>query len=313
MSGLRRRHFLAAVAGAAATIPGTVRAAAGTAVAPTASTGTTGAVPRPPQVPLGKTGITLSRVGQGTGMHGGGKQSDHTRMGFEQLVKLFIHDYERGVTFFDLADLYGTHVYFREALRTIPKKKAVVMTKLWWRHAGRPGDTPAAFLKKSTTMAIQRFCEEISRDYIDICLLHCLQNPSWASEMEPYMEALDEAKKKGRVRAVGVSCHNLGAVKTAASLPWVDVVLARINPFSTSMDGKTEEVLPVLKQIKANGKALIGMKIYGEGRLADRKDECIKFAQNSGLIDCMTVGAMTPEQMDETLRLIARYPAAKVG
>ena len=29
--------------------------------------------------------------------------------------------------------------------------------------------------------------------------------------------------------AVGVSCHDHGALKRAAELPWVDVILARIN------------------------------------------------------------------------------------
>src|SRR6267142_3492052 len=84
---LHRRDFLAAAAGTAAVLMGT-RGAARTA---------TGAPPPPPQVPLGKTGITLSRVGQGTGMSGGNRQSNHTRMGFEKLVALLRHSYERGI------------------------------------------------------------------------------------------------------------------------------------------------------------------------------------------------------------------------
>jgi predicted aldo/keto reductase-like oxidoreductase len=123
------------------------------------------------------------------------------------------------------------------------------------------------------------------------------------------MEALAEAKEKKLVRAVGISSHNLGGLKTAARCPWVDVVLARINPTGAKMDAKPDEVIPVLKEIKANGKALIGMKIYGEGTLAHMKDECIRFAQNLGLLDTMTVGAETPEQMNETLDLVSKYPA----
>jgi 1-deoxyxylulose-5-phosphate synthase len=37
------------------------------------------------------------------------------------------------------------------------------------------------------------------------------------------------------------------------------------------MDAPVDEVVPVLRQAKANGKAIIGMKIYGEGRLANMK------------------------------------------
>ena len=52
------------------------------------------------------------------------------------------------------------------------------------------------------------------------------------------------------------------------------------------------------------------MKIYGEGKLAGMKEKCIRFAQNLGLLDSMTVGAMSPGEMDETLRLVSRFPAA---
>jgi 1-deoxyxylulose-5-phosphate synthase len=266
--------------------------------------------PAAPQAPLGNTGITLSRIGQGTGMSGGNRQSNHTRMGFQKLVNLFQHSYDNGITFFDLADLYGSHVYFREALRSIPRDKVAILTKLWFRYDGNPPQVDASFKRKSTEMAVQRFRHELSTDMIDIVLLHCLTTPAWEQEMEPYMEALSEAKSKKQIRAVGVSCHDFGALKTAAQCPWVDVILARINPKGAKMDGPVDEVVPVLKTAKANGKALIGMKIYGEGTLAHMKDECIRFAQNLGILDSMTLGAETPEQMSESLKLIAKYPAA---
>ena len=81
------------------------------------------------------------------------------------------------------------------------------------------------------------------------------------------------------------------------------------------MDGTPEEVVGVLRRAKENGKALIGMKIYGEGQLAkqaEQRDACLKFAQNLGLLDCMTIGFEKPEYIDETLRLMNKYPAAEV-
>jgi predicted aldo/keto reductase-like oxidoreductase len=132
----------------------------------------------------------------------------------------------------------------------------------------------------------------------------------WPEKMQPYMAALDKEKQRGRVRAVGVSCHDFGALKTAAAAPWVDVILARINPKSVKMDASTDEVVAVLKQAKANGKAIIGMKIFGEGQLADQRDACMKFAQDLGLLDAMTIGFEKPEHIDDSLRLMAKYPAA---
>ena len=272
--------------------------------------------PAPPQVPLGNTGITLSRVGQGTGVSGGNRQSNQTRMGFDQLVSLFQHAYDRGITFFDMADLYGTHVYFREALRKMPREKVTILTKLWWRYDGPEQDARAAYRKQAAHTALERFRHEIDTDYLDIVLLHCTMKSSWDTDLAVYMEALNEAKEKKLVRAVGVSCHDLGAMKTAAACPWVDVLLARINPKGVMMDGSPEEIIEVLKQTKANGKAVLGMKIFGEGRLGkqpDQREECIRFAQELGLLDAMTIGFEKPEQVDDVLHLINKYPARPIA
>ena len=297
---LSRREFVGATGGVAMWLGSQVSARADDVVPP-------------PQVPLGKTGITLSRVGQGTGVSGGNRQSNQTRLGFERLVALFRHAYDRGITFFDMADLYGTHVYFREALRTIPRDKITILTKLWWRYDGPEKDTRASYRKQATQTALQRFCHEINTDYLDIVLLHCLTKAGWDNDMQLYMEALAEAKDKKQVRAVGVSCHDLGAMKTAAACPWVDVLLARINPKGAKMDGTPAEVIEVLRQTKANGKAVIGMKIFGEGELRDQRENCIQFAQELGLLDAMTIGFEKPEQIDDVLRLVAKYPARPVA
>jgi len=294
MKTIGRRHFLKSLAGGSACVFSVASAQAGPSPA------------APPQVPLGNTGITLSRIGQGTGMSGGNRQSNHSRLGFEKLTALLRHDYDRGITFFDMADLYGTHVYFREVLRALPREKLALLTKLWYRYDGRPSDVPPDFAVRSTRMAIERFRHELATDYLDVVLLHCLDRPDWEAEMRPYMDALAEAKQKKQIRAVGVSCHNLGALKTAAQSSWVDVILARINPKGAKMDGPVDDVVPVLKAAKANGKALIGMKIYGEGTLAHMKDECMRFAKNLGLLDAMTLGAESPEQMDASLDLFAK-------
>jgi len=297
MNSLNRRNFLTSVAGGTACAFAVVRAKA---AAPADNA---------PQVSLGNTGIRLSRIGQGTGMRGGNRQSNHTRMGFDKLVDLFQHDYDHGITFFDLADLYGSHVYFREALRNLPREKVAILSKLWFRYDGNPSEVPADFKRRSARMAVERFRHELSTDYLDVILMHCLTTPAWEEEMQPYMEALSQAKEAGHVRAVGVSCHDFQALKTAAQCPWVEVILARINPKGAKMDGPVDEVVSVLRQAKANGKALIGMKIFGEGTLSN-KEECIEFAQNLGLLDTMTLGAESADQINESLRLISRFPAS---
>jgi aryl-alcohol dehydrogenase-like predicted oxidoreductase len=267
-------------------------------------------------ITLGKTGIRMSRLGQGTGVHGGERQSDQTRMGFEKLVGLMRHAYDRGIRFFDLADLYGTHVYFREALKSMEREKLAILTKLWWRYDGPEDQTSRPERRQMAKSTIERFRHELATDYIDIVLLHCLTRPGWDDHMGPYMEVLAEEKAQGRIKALGCSCHDFRAMQTAAVTPWVDVILARINMKGgreAMMDGSVEDVVGVLRTAKDNGKAIIGMKIFGEGRLADQRDACMKFAQELGLLDAMTIGFHTPEQIDDVLRLMHKYPAKAVA
>ena len=123
-SHLDRRSFMGASVGAAAVglSAQVARPADGAAAADD--------VPRPPMVALGATGIKTTRLAQGTGVTGGKRQSNQTRMGFEKLTDLFHHAYDRGLRFFDLADLYGTHYYFREALRQIPPRLVTLGKRL---------------------------------------------------------------------------------------------------------------------------------------------------------------------------------------
>jgi aryl-alcohol dehydrogenase-like predicted oxidoreductase len=315
MNEMDRRRFLGSAAGAAAAMgaAGTLRAAApARETAPSANA--SDRPPAPPMVPLGKTGITMSRLGQGTGVHGGDRQSDQTRMGFAKLVELMHHSYDRGIRFFDMADLYGTHVYFREALKSMKREELTILTKMWWRYDGPEDQTNLPERRQMARTALERFRHELTT-YPDIVLLHCLMKEGWDKQMGPYMDVLADAKAKGHIKAVGVSCHDFKAMETAAACPWVDVMLARINMQGgkkVMMDGSREEVEGVLRMARANGKAIIGMKIFGEGRLADQRDECMKYAQGNGLLDAMTIGFHTPAQIDDVLRLMHKYPAKEL-
>jgi 1-deoxyxylulose-5-phosphate synthase len=306
MTAIDRRHFLGASAGAAVALGSLSHLRADEAPAAAIAD-----VPAPPVVPLGKTGLEVTRLFQGTGVHGGNRQSDQTRMGFAKLDGLFEHAYDRGIRGFDMADLYGTHVYFRDALHTIPRDEVKILTKVWWRYDG-PADGDSTRAPERAQMCkttLERFRHELTSDHLDIVLLHCCESATWDHDLEPYRDVLSEAKEKKQIGVVGCSCHTLAALKTAASCPWVDIILSRINPKGASMDASPDAVIPVLKQARANGKAIIGMKIFGEGKLVDQREACMKFAQDSGLLDAMTIGFHTAEQIDEVLQLMHDNPA----
>src|SRR5215471_1427682 len=208
------------------------------------------------KVQLGKTDLKMSRVCLGTGMRGGNRESNHTRMGKEKFQALIRGSYERGVRVFDLADLYGTHPYLIPALKDIPRDNYMIISKIWWDKGGIPEPE-----RPDADVVIPRFLKELGTDYIDLVLLHCVRSPKWNEELDKQMNILANFKRKGTIRAHGVSVHALPALETAAKEPWVDSVHARINPYGMSMDGPADQVAPALKKLKAAGKGVVGMKI----------------------------------------------------
>jgi hypothetical protein len=119
------------------------------------------------------------------------------------------------------------------------------------------------------------------------------------------MDVLEEAKQKKIIRAHGVSCHSIEALRAAARSPWVEVDLARINPIGSHMDADPATVISVLKEMKASGKAVIGMKILGQGDLRSRQDEAIKYPLSLGILDAFTIGAESRSEQQDLMRRIA--------
>jgi aryl-alcohol dehydrogenase-like predicted oxidoreductase len=246
-------------------------------------------------VELGPARVKLSRLAMGTGTRGGRGSSNQTRqLGLDGLADLYWYGYDNGVTFWDSADSYGSHPHLRHSLKNVKREKVTIMTKTRARTA------------EEMRSDLDRFRKEINTDYVDIVLLHARTSPNWDEEAKGAMEVLSEAKEKGIIRTHGISCHSIEALRLAARHPWVEVDLARLNPIGSHMDADPAIVLSVLKQMKANGKGIIGMKILGEGDLRFRVDEALRYALSQDVLSCFTIGA---ESRSELADLIKRIPA----
>jgi len=261
---------------------------------------------------LGKTKIKVSRLCLGTGMRGWRRESNQTRLGKEKFERLIRDAYERGITLFDMADLYGSHPYIIPALKGIRREKYAIITKIWWR---RDDGLPEKERYDADVM-VTRFLKELNTDYIDVLLLHCVTSANWPTELSGQMEILAKLKKQGVIRAHGVSCHSLAALETAANEPWVDSVNTRINPFGIKMDGPPGKVLPVLKKMHEAGKGVVGMKIVGEGELRndpDKRDQSVKLALQSGCVNVLNVGFEKIEEIDDLSARVRKVPRTKTA
>ncbi|MHB2019476.1 MAG: aldo/keto reductase [Candidatus Xenobia bacterium] len=243
------------------------------------------------RVMLGRTGIEVSQMAIGTGTHGFLGSSAQTRLGEDKLVDLLEYAYERGITWFDAADQYGSHRAVAEAVRRIGRDKVVLTTKTVAQTAG--------WVRKD----IERFRLELDTDHLDIVLLHCMMHPWWNRLLRPVMNVLSEYQAKGIIRAVGVSNHEFGALKTTAKEPWVEVVLARLNPLGRHMEAKPEQVLPLLREMHDAGKGVYGMKVMAVGEMKSAR-EAIQYQLDSGCMDAFVIGMESRAEVDENVRLL---------
>jgi len=249
-------------------------------------------------VTLGNTGIRVSRLAMGTGTHGFNRRSNQTdKLGLKGVADLLQVAYEQGINFWDSADVYGTHPHLKEALKRVPREKVVILTKT---HATTSPEMEAD---------LDRFRKEIGTDYLDIVLLHLMRDPQWPGIKQGAMEALVKAREEGIVRAHGVSCHTLGALEAAANSDWVQVDLARINPEGAQMDASVPTVVSILKKMNRDGKSVIGMKIFGGGRLSGQVDACLKYVLGLNCVDAFTVGQENQSELND---LIKRIPKASI-
>ena len=119
---------------------------------------------------------------------------------------------------------YATFEWIGGAIKGLPREKLFLQSKI----PGQPEDV----LK-----AIDRHRQVFDTDYIDSLLIHCMVKDGWTDQWKRVMDGFEEAKARQWIRAKGVSCHSLPALRTAVASDWPDVHLVRVNPQAKHIDG----------------------------------------------------------------------------
>lgn len=185
---------------------------------------------------LGKTGIRVSEVGFGAwaiggGMWGGTRDED-SRAALERA-------YERGVTLYDTALVYGTG-HSEKLVGGFAKRHpdVVVATKVppkamkWPAPPGSKVDEffPAAWIRECA----ERSLANLGRDHIDLLQLHVWAE-SFTARDEWYGEMV-RLREEGKIRAIGISINShdpASAVKVVRS-GRVDALQVFYNIFDQS-------------------------------------------------------------------------------
>jgi len=203
-----------------------------------------------PKKPFGKTGVRVSAIGLG-GYHIGQAPSD------TEAARLVHAAIDAGVTFFDNAWEYHdgrSEEWLGKAL-VGRRDKVFLMTKVCTH--GRD--------KQVAMKQLEESLKRLRTDHLDLWQVHEVvydNDPDLHFAKGGVIEALDEAKKAGKVRYVGFTGHKHPRIHLkmlSHDYPF-DSVQMPLNPFDASYRSFEKNVLP---EVLKRGMAPLGMKSLG--------------------------------------------------
>lgn len=156
---------------------------------------------------LGTTGIEVSEIGFGAWGIGGdaGGAVAYGPVDDQESIRAIDVALERGVNFFDTADLYGfghSETVLGAALHRV-RERVVIGSKAGMLGADGDQDFSPAYLRA----AVGRSLERLGTDYLDLLQLH---SPTLeALRRDPaIVRTLEQLSREGRIRAYGISARS---------------------------------------------------------------------------------------------------------
>lgn len=234
-----------------------------------------------------------------TGLGGEGVLRTHRRRSEAQAV--IQAAIGQGITYFDSARVYAdSECYYGSIWGKNPELRAGIFQAS--KSASRSKASAAADLRQSL--------ERLQTDYLDLWQIHDVRTAAdlaMISGAGGALEAFEDAKAAGKIRAIGVTGHHDPRILTQAVRQWpVDAVMLPVNPVEEVLGGFLSETLPAARE---RGIAVVGMKVLGASHFILPQaqitaDMLIRFALSCD-IDVAIVGCATPAEV-ETLANIGR-------
>ena len=232
--------------------------------------------------PLGKTGIVVSELAFGTLVMGPLQANLEISRG-QQLLE---HAIDLGITFFDTAHLYGTYPYFHN-IPDYKKKTMIINSKSY------------AYTYEDMMSQIEEGLRGIDRDYFDCFMLHEQESVMTLKGHREALQALIDAKKAGKIRAIGVSTHTVTLVRDLLLHPEFEVVHPIFNKAGHGLrEGTIEEMKVAIKNLYQAGLGLFVMKPLGGGRLYQNFLDSLQFVHDFAYKHAVAVGVKNEAEIE---------------
>ena len=241
------------------------------------------------KVLLGNTGITVSRAGFGVLPMG----PSQLALPVDEGAAIIRYAYQHGINFIDTAQYYRAYPYISRALEQGGMEGLVICSK------------SLAADYDGMMEAILEAREVLHRDVIDIFLMHEVRSGQ-LEERAAAWQALQDAKAKGLVRAIGLSTHHVDITQAAASMAELDVVFPLINYAGLGIRkgnafATREEMMAAIAACHAAGKGIFSMKAFGGGSLTAQYQEALDYIFAQEEIDSVMIGFGKIAEVDDLL------------
>lgn len=253
------------------------------------------------KIPINNTDIMITPIGMGV-LTIGNKQLDLSLKDGADIVR---YAYDKGIRLFDTAQFYETYPYIREAFRDIDMSQS---------NPQRPIIASKSLVLSYGEMeaAINDCLQALNIDTIDIFKLHEVREDPDFDERAGAWQCLIDYKKKGIVRAIGVSTHNIDVVNRMADNAECDIVFPLINYAGLGIRkgsgfGTAEEMSSAIERCLANGKTVFGMKAFGGGNLTGTYMKALNYVRDTG-VQTMIIGFGKKSEIDD----IVNYAEGKL-
>ncbi|XP_071733305.1 perakine reductase-like [Rutidosis leptorrhynchoides] len=197
-----------------------------------------------PRVKLGSQGLEVSRLGYGCmGLTG----AYNNPLPMEEGIQVLKAVYNRGITFFDTADIYGgpdhvNEILVGKVLKELPREKIQLATKF-----GIYKMEPTKITVNGTPEYARSSCEgslkRLGVDYIDLYYIHRVDT---TVPIEDTMEELKKLVEEGKIKYIGLSEANADTIRRAHAVHPITALQMEYSLWTRDIE---EELIPLCREL----------------------------------------------------------------
>lgn len=237
---------------------------------------------------FGATGVTVPLLGYGTAPLG----KEHISRA--HAVRCLNHAIDHGITYLDTSPDYGSEPHVGEVMRS-RRKEVFLATKINRRS------------KEGVLDEIQQSLERLQTDHVDLIQVHAVSAYADLEEAlapDGAVAALEEARRQGLVRFIGITGHARPELLAEALRRYnFDSVLVALGMVDHLVTAPDVCLLPVAQQ---KNTAVIAMKVLGHGNNPNI-ERSLRYSLGLPGVSLAIVGMDSVEEIDQNVEIVANF------